>query len=79
MTVLKTFQTLWMKRGIQLFIYLNSILLVAPNKNKLQIHLKADIRYLLKAGFKIYVKSSSLQLIRIVNHLGLQLNFEEVK
>jgi hypothetical protein len=79
MSVMKTLEKLWRKRGIQVFIYLDDILLVAPTQIILQNHLNTVVRDLIKSGFKINVKKSTLQPTQIVNHLGFQLNFQEGK
>eukprot|EP00667_Euglena_gracilis_P006679 EG_transcript_6737 len=76
MSVMKTFEKLWRKRGIQVFIYLDDILLEAPTQNILQNHLNRVVKDLLNSGFKINVKKSTLQPTQVVTHLGFQLNFQ---
>lgn len=39
MSVIKTAEKLWKKGGIQVFIYLNDVLLVAPTQHIFQNHL----------------------------------------
>jgi hypothetical protein len=62
-------------RGIQLFVYLDDILVLAPSEKLLQRHLDQVVDVLLQAGFKINLKKSILKPVQVLEHLGFTLNF----
>jgi hypothetical protein len=76
MKLMKTFQKKWRQKGIQVYIYLDDILLVAPTQNLLQKHLQLVVGDLLESGFKLNLKKCKLQPSQLVEHLGFQLNFQ---
>lgn len=79
MRVMKTFQKMWRKKGFQIYIYLDDILLVAPTPNLLQKQLEVVVGDLLESGFKLNLKKCKLEPSQLVEHLGFQLNFKEGK
>jgi hypothetical protein len=77
--VVKTFEKKWRKVGVQVYIYLDDILIVAPTEKTLKKHLDLVVQDLLDSGFKINSKKSTLEPSQVVNHLGFVLNFQEGK
>ena len=77
--VMKTFQAKWRAVGVQVYIYLDDILILAPTKKLLQKHLELAVQDLVAAGFKINVKKSCLEPSQVLTHLGSQHNFQEGK
>lgn len=77
--VMKTFQKKWRAAGVQVYIYLDDILLLAPTEKVLQKHLQLAVHDLVDSGFKINVKKSVLTPSQVITHLGFQLNFLEGK
>jgi hypothetical protein len=79
MTIMKTFEKKWRQKGIQVYIYLDDILIIAPTKVTLDLHMKRVVQDLLLGGFKINLKKSQLEASQMVEHLGFQINFKEGK
>jgi hypothetical protein len=77
--VMKTFERKWRKRGVQVYIYLDDILIIAPTPVQLKKNLQLVVQDLLESGFKINQKKSILVPSQIVNHLGFVINFQEGK
>ena len=78
-SVMHTFEKKWRKRGFQVFIYLDDILLLAPTPILLEKHLETMVQDLLQSGFKINTKKSVLEPAQKVNHLGFVINLAEGK
>ena len=79
MSIMKTFEKKWRQKGIQVYIYLDDILVIAPSKVTLASHMKRVVQDLLLGGFKINLKKSQLEASQLVEHLGFQINFKEGK
>ena len=79
MKIMKTFQKKWRQKGLQVYIYLDDILLVAPTPILLQRHLNMVVEDLMEAGFKLNLKKSKLLPSQLVEHLGFQINFQAGK
>ena len=79
MSIMKTFEKKWRQKGIQVYIYLDDILVIAPTKITLDLHIKKVVQDLLLGGFKINLKKSQLEASQLVDHLGFQINFKEGK
>ena len=77
--VMATFEKKWRAKGVQVYIYLDDILVLAPTAQQLQKALKLAVTDLISAGFKINLKKSCLQPSQIITHLGFILNFQEAK
>ena len=75
MSIMKTFEKLWRSKGIQVFIYLDDILLVAQTSTLVEKHLVIIVKDLARAGFKVNVKKSVLEPRQVVDHLGFVLDF----
>ena len=76
MQVMKTFEKKWRGQGLQVYIYLDDILLVAPTPKLVTKHLTTMVQDLVNSGFKINLKKSVLEPSQQVHHLGFLLNFE---
>ena len=77
--VMHTFQKKWRKRGAQIYIYLDDILLVAPTQSVLQKYLRMLVEDLTTSGFKINVKKSVLRPSQQVTHLGFMVDLADGK
>ena len=78
-SVMKTFEKKWRKKGVQVYIYLDDILIIAPTPGQLEKDLKLVVQDLVESGFKINQKKSSLTPSQKVTHLGFVINFQEGK
>ena len=76
---MKTFLHKWRPLGMQVFIYLDDILILGPAPNILQKHLALAVKDLIASGFKINQKKSVLHPTQVVTHLGFQINLLEGK
>ena len=77
--VMGLFERKWRKRGVQVYIYLDDILILGPTPNLLNQHLRIVVEDLINSGFKINLKKSQLEPSQIVSHLGFVLNFQDGK
>ena len=75
MTVIRVVEKVCRARGIQIFVYLDDILVIAPSKETLRKHLTEVVETILQAGFKINLKKSVLEPVQVLDHLGFTLNF----
>ena len=78
-SVMHTFEKRWRRKGIQVYIYLDDILMVAPTPKILEKHLQMIVEDLLDSGFKINLKKSVLEPTQKVNHLGFVINLADGK
>ncbi len=78
-SVMRTFESKWRKNGVQAFIYLDDILVIAPTPALLEKHLRLVVKDLMHSGFTINQKKSVLEPSQVVNHLGFVINFQEGK
>ena len=77
--VMGVFERKWRKKGVQVYIYLDDILILGPTPNLLNQHLRIVVEDLINSGFKINLKKSQLEPSQIVSHLGFVLNFQDGK
>jgi hypothetical protein len=77
--VMKTFEKKWRQKGVEVYIYLDDILLIAPTPGLVEKNLRLVLQDLVDSGFKINQKKSSLVPSQVVSHLGFVLNFQEGK
>jgi hypothetical protein len=77
--VMKTFERKWRARGVQVYVYLDDILLIGPTHRVVERDLKMVVQDLLDAGFKLNLAKSELSPSQRVSHLGFVINFLEGK
>lgn len=77
MSLMKVFEKKWRGRGIQVFVYLDDILLLGSSPGQVENHLKVLVADLLESGFLINLKKSCLAPAQKVQHLGFLLDLEE--
>lgn len=77
MDIMKTFEKKWRKKGIQVFIYLDDILVLGATAPMVQKHMKVVVTDLLESGFTINTKKSILEPSQSVPLLGFHLNLKE--
>ena len=75
--VMKTFEKKWRAKGIEVYIYLDDILLIAPTPGLVEKSLTIVLQDLVAAGFKVNLKKSALFPSQMVTHLGFVINFRE--
>ena len=78
-SVMKVLESKWRKKGVQVYVYLDDILLLGPTEKILNKHLKIAVEDLLHAGFKINVKKSTLLPSQKITHLGFVVNLLDGK
>jgi hypothetical protein len=79
MMVMKTFLKKWRQAGIQVYIYLDDILVLGHSKKEVERSLLMVVSDLVAAGFKINTKKSVLEGCQNLVHLGFVLNLKEGK
>ena len=77
MSLMRTFEKIWRKRGIMCYIYLDDILVVGSTPQQVQKDLNFMVDTLVQSGMKINLKKSILSPTQEVQHLGFTLNFKE--
>ena len=77
MMLMKVLLKHWRKQGLQIFVYLDDILLVSKSKKLLQKQRELVINTLNKTGLTINLKKSQLEPTQEVQHLGFIIDFKE--
>ena len=79
MSLMKALEKVWRAQGIQIFVYLDDILILGVSQKQVSSHLSLVAQDLMEAGFKINVQKSQLEPVQVVTHLGFQLNLKDGK
>ena len=77
MSVMRVLENIWRKQGIQVYVYLDDILIVGASVEEVNSHLEVVVKTLIQGGFKINVKKSTLEPTQEIQHLGFLLDFKE--
>ena len=77
MMLMKVLLKHWRKQGMQIFIYLDDILLVSSSKILLQKQRDQVLDTLTKTGLTVNLKKSQLEPSQEIKHLGFILDFKE--
>ena len=75
--VMKTFLRKWRSVGIQVFIYLDDILVVGKSRGSLEKSKTLVLQDLESSGLTINRKKSQLEICQKLNHLGFCLNLKD--
>jgi hypothetical protein len=67
----------WRKQGMQVFIYLDDILLIAKSKNLAEKQTGILLQDLVSSGLTINFKKSKTSPSQLVDHLGFQMNLAQ--
>ena len=70
MSLMRVFEKLWRKKGIQCFVYLDDILVIGNSPTQVRRDLGYMVQTLSQGGMKINVKKSILEPSQEINHLG---------
>ena len=76
MSLMRPLERIWRNQGIQVFVYLDDILVLGSTQKQVQLHLKVVLETLQKAGFVINLKKSVLDPTQEINHLGFLLDLK---
>jgi hypothetical protein len=77
MSLMKPLEKIWRKKGYNIFVYLDDILLIAPSPEKLKRQLQMVLDTLNQAGFIINKEKSILEPQQKILHLGFILDFQQ--
>ena len=77
--VMGVFEKKWRKKGVQVYIYLDDILILGTTPKLLNQHLSLVVEDLINSGFKINLKKSQMEPSQKVSHLGFLLNLQQGK
>ena len=76
MTLMKPLQKFWRKRGVQIFVYLDDLLLLSRTKLQVEQHTQLVLQTLKNAGFQVNLKKSQVEASQQVIHLGFLLDVQ---
>jgi hypothetical protein len=74
--VMKTLAKVWRSKGLNVFVYLDDILILAHTPKKLEKYMEFLLQTLQDSGMQVNFKKSLLQPSQLVQHLGFHLDLK---